>query len=135
MPGERPRLARDTEHQRHHAGWVNAHEEWERDKEDARRRAFQQAYDGRGAGGAIRRRHDRRQAAAAAAVADLQARNAEPQFVGQKQPHRALTRHCRHSCMCIIADLIMITIVSTSVRPLAVIAIAPALSASSAASR
>jgi hypothetical protein len=37
--------------------------------------------------------------------------------------------------MCIIADLIMITIVSTSVRPLAVIAIAPALSASSAASR
>jgi hypothetical protein len=75
------RLARDTEHQRRHTAWVNAHQDWERDKEAVRREAFQEAYDEvRRIGRSNSEASDRGHAAGAAAVADFEAANPEPRF-------------------------------------------------------
>ena len=86
-------LARDTEHQRRHTAWVNAHQDWERDKEAVRREAFQEGYDEvRRTGRSNSEASDRGHAAAAVAVADFEAANPEPRF---EQEPAARSLHSR----------------------------------------
>ena len=86
-------LARDTEHQRRHTAWVNAHQEWEQAKEDARRGAFQQAYDAvRRTGRSNSEASDRGHRAGAAAVADFEAANPAPRFEQEPPARSWLTR-------------------------------------------
>jgi hypothetical protein len=84
-------LERDQEHQRRHTAWVNAHQEWEQAKEDARRGAFQTVYDEvRRTGKSNSEASDRGHRAGAAAVADFEAANPEPRFEQEPAPRRWL---------------------------------------------
>ena len=86
-------LARDTEYQRRHIAWVNAHADWERDKEVVRREAFQEGYDEvRRTGRSNSEASDRGHRAGAAAVADFEAANPAPRFEQEPPARSWLTR-------------------------------------------
>lgn len=84
---------RDHDHQAAHLEWVNARQEWQTDRENVRREAYQEAFnDGRRVGVSSSLASDRGHAAAAAAVAEFEKAHPEPVFNEKPAPRSWLNK-------------------------------------------